>query len=92
MKKGIAINLSALKELKTYHYKVILYLDGVGAATQSQMSEYFGTTKQRISVICIELKSMDIIKINRKEGRNVFWELNPEPKLQIKGQVKMEGV
>ena len=80
------------QELKNYHYKIILYLDGVGTATQSQMSEYLGATKQRISVICIELQSMDIIKVNRKEGRNIFWELNPEPKLQIKGQVKMKGI
>ena len=60
MKRDIAIKISELKELTTYHYKVILYLDGVGKATQSQMSERLGCTKQRINVVCKELKTMNI--------------------------------
>lgn len=80
MKSNIAIKLSEIKELTTYHYKVILYLDGAGEATQSHMSKQFETTKQRVNKVCKDLESMDIIQIKRKEGRNVFWELNPKPK------------
>lgn len=92
MKSNISIKLSEIKGLTTYHYKVILYLDGAGEATQSQMSKQFETTKQRINKICKDLKSMDIIQVKRTEGRNVFWELNPKPKFQIKGQIKLEDI
>lgn len=80
MKSNIAIKLSEIKELTNYHYKVILYLDGASEATQSHMSKQFETTKQRVNKVCKDLESMDIIQIKRKEGRNVFWELNPKPK------------
>lgn len=92
LKSNIAIKLSEIKELTTYHYKVILYLDGAGEATQTQMSQQFDTTKQRVNKICKELESMDIIRIKRQEGRNIFWELNPKPKFQIKGQIKLEDI
>ena len=92
MKSSIAIKISEIKGLTTYHYKVILYLDGSGEATQSQMSEHFETTKQRINTICKQLESIDIIRVKRKEGRNVYWELNPKPKFQIKGQMKLANI
>ena len=92
MKSIIALKLSELKGLTTYHYKVILYLDGTGEATQTKMSEDLETRKQKINTICKELESMDIIQIKRIEGRNVFWELNPKPKFQIKGQIKLEDI
>lgn len=90
MKPSIAIQLSEFEDLTTYHYKVILYLDGSGEATQTKMSEKLGTSRQRINTICKELQSIDIIKVKRKEGRNIFWELNPKPNFQTKGQLKME--
>lgn len=90
MKSTVAIKLSELKDLTTYHYKVILYLDGSGEATQTKMSEDLGTSKQRINTICKELQSIDIIKVKRKEGRNIFWELNPKLTFQAKGQLKMD--
>lgn len=92
MKPSVSIRISEIKELTTYHYKVILYLDGSGEATQSQMSERLETTKQRINAVCKELESMDIIQVKRKEGRNIFWELNPKPKFQIKGQMKLTNI
>lgn len=92
MKSNISIKLSEIKGLTTYHYKVILYLDGAGEATQSQMSKQFETSKQRVNKICKELESMDIIQIKRIEGRNVFWELNPKPTFQHKGQMKLDGI
>lgn len=88
MKYDTSIKLSGVKELTTYHYKVILYLDGMGEITQTQMSEYFETTKQNINKVCKDLESMDIIQTKRKEGRNIFRVMNPEPKFQIKGQIK----
>jgi len=87
----VSIKLSEHKDLTTYHYKVILYLDGLGEATQTKMSESLGTTKQRINrKICKELESMNIIQFKRKEGRNIFWELNPKPILECKGQIKLD--
>ena len=73
MKSNIAVKLSEIDNLTTtYHYKVILYLDGTGEATQTKMREHLGTTKQRINKICKELQSIDIIRIKHKEGRNIF--------------------
>ena len=90
--QSITRKLSGMKELTTVHYKVILYLDGNGRGTQTEMSEHFGTTKQRINKICKELQSMDILRVESTLGRNVFWELNPKPKFQIKGQIKLEDI
>ena len=90
MKHDVSIKLSENEDLTTYHYKVILYLDGIGEATQTKMSERLGTTKQRINKICKELESMDIIEVKRKEGRNIFWKLNPKPTFQHKGQIKLD--
>ena len=90
MRPNISIKLSEIKELTTYHYKVILYLDGSSEATQSQMTEHFETTKQRVNTICKELESMGIIQVKRKEGRNIFWELNPKPSFQIRGQMRLD--
>lgn len=90
MKPNISIKLSEHKNLTTYHYKVILYLDGVEESTQTKMSENLGTTKQRINKICKELESMNIIKCKRKEGRNIYWELNPKPTFECKGQIKLD--
>ena len=72
MKSNLSVSLAEHDELTTYHYKVILYLDGIGEATQTKMSEQLGTTKQRINKICKQLESMDIIQVKRKEGRNIF--------------------
>lgn len=94
MKHDISMKLSGIKELTTYHYKVILYLDGVKnkEATQTQMGEYFETPKQKVNKICKELQTMDIIRVKRKEGRNIFFELNPTPEFQIKGQLKLASL
>lgn len=92
MKSNLSVKLSEIDDLTTYHYKVILYLDGTSEATQTKMSEKLGTTKQRINKICKELQSMDIIKIKRKEGRNIFGELNPKPTFQHKGQIKLKDI
>ncbi|MDC4244879.1 hypothetical protein [Clostridium perfringens] len=54
MKSNIPIKLSEHKNLTTFHYKFKLYLDGIGEATQTKMSENIGTTKQRSNKICTE--------------------------------------
>ena len=69
-----------------------MYLDGSGEATQTQMSQQLETTNQRFNTICKELESMDIVQVKRKEGRNIFWALNPNPKFQIKGQISIKYI
>ncbi|MBQ8998147.1 MAG: winged helix-turn-helix transcriptional regulator [Clostridium sp.] len=90
MKANTSVQLAELKGLTTYHYKVILYLFGKKEATQSEMSKNFEVSKQNINKVCKELCSMDIISIKRKEGRNTFWSLNPNPRFQAKGQLRLE--
>lgn len=90
MKSDILVKLSELKGLTTYHYKVILYLLGKKESTQSEMSKEFEVSKQNINKVCKELSSMDIIQVKRKEGRNIFWSLNPNPTFQHKGQMRLE--
>lgn len=92
MKPDISIKLSELDNLTALHYKIILYLDGIKESTQTQMGKAFGTRNQYVNKLCKELESMDIIRIKRIEGRNIYWALNPNPNLQIEGQVKMEGI
>ena len=37
-----------------------------------------------------DLSSSDIIRVNRVEGSNIFWSLNPNPSFEIKGQLKID--
>lgn len=92
MKPSTLVELAELKGLTTYHYKVILYLLGKKESTQTEMCREFDVSKQNINKICKELSSMNIIEIKRKEGRNIFWCLNPSPKFQVKGQLKLEDI
>lgn len=91
MKPNILVELAELKGLTTYHYKVILYLLGKKEATQSEMCKDFEVSKQNLNKVCKDLNSMNIIEIKRKEGRNIFWSLNPKPKFQVKGQLRLEN-
>lgn len=90
MKSDVLVRLAELKGLTTYHYKVILYLLGKKEATQSEMCKDFEVSKQNLNKICKDLNSMNIIEVKRKEGRNIFWSLNQNPKFQVKGQLKLE--
>ncbi|WP_195237362.1 hypothetical protein [Romboutsia sp. 1001285H_161024_C4] len=98
MKPNVSEKLSKTDGLTTYNYKIILYLDAVKEATQSKMAEELlparceKARKQTINRACKELESMNIIRIKRKEGRNIIWELNPNPDVQIQGQTKIEGL
>lgn len=92
MKINLYKELAEIKGLTTYHYKVILYLFGCKEVTQSEMSVAFGVSKQNINRVFKDLISMDIIVKSKTEGRNIFWKLNPSPKLQIKGQMNMDNI
>lgn len=92
MKPNILIKLAELKELTTYHYKVILYLLGKKEATQAEMTQELETSKQNINKVCKDLSSIDIIEIKRKEGRNIFWVLNLNPTFKAKGQLTLDDI
>lgn len=89
-KSDILLKISELKGLTTYHYKVILQLLCLSELTQSQVAENLGVRKQNMNKIFKDLSSLDIIKINRTEGKNIFWSLNPNPRFEIKGQIKLD--
>lgn len=82
--------LAELKGLTTYHYKIILYLMSEKESTQVKVAESLGVKRQNINKNFKDLESLDIIQISRVEGKNIFWKLNSNPKLQIKGQLKMD--
>lgn len=96
MKPDVSKKLSKTDGLTTYNYKIILYLDAIKEANQSKMAEELlpvrceKARKQTINRACKELESMNIIRIKRKEGRNIIWELNPNPDVQIQGQTKID--
>lgn len=90
IKPEVLIKLSEFKGLTTYHYKIILYLLGSKEVTQSKMAEILGVKKQNINKTFKDLSSSDIIRVNRVEGSNIFWSLNPNPSFEIKGQLKID--
>lgn len=83
------VKLAEQEGLTTYHYKVILLLIGKKEATQSQIAQELGICKQNINKVFKDLSSIDIVLKSRVEGRNIFWKINPEPKFQIKGQIRL---
>ena len=89
MKKDTIKKLAELKGLTTYHYKVILYLMSETESTQVKVAESLGVKRQNINKTFKELDSMDIIQISRIDGKNIYWKLNSNPKLQIKGQLRL---
>lgn len=92
MKPNILIKLAELKGLTTYHYKIIIYLLGKKEATQAEMTLELETSKQNINKVCKDLNSMNIIEVKRKEGRNIFWTLNPNPTFQAKGRMTLDDI
>lgn len=90
MKSTVLRQLCELKELTTYHYKVILYLMSCNEASQTQIAKELGTPKQNINRVFKDLSSMDVVIHSRKEGNSIFWKLNPNPKFQTKGQLKLD--
>ena len=90
IKNDVIKELAELKGLTTYHYKVILYLMCEKESTQVKIAESLGVKRQNINKTFKDLESMDIIKVSRVEGKNIYWKLNTSPKLQVKGQLKLE--
>ena len=90
LKQDIIKQLAELKGLTTYHYKVIMYLMSEKETTQAKAAEDLEVRKQNIHKVFKDLNSMNIIKISRTEGKNIYWDLNPKPTFQMKGQLKLE--
>lgn len=90
IKDSIIKELSELKSLTTYHYKIILYLLCEKEATQTEIAQRLEVKKQNINKVFKDLESMNIIIKNRVEGKNIFWALNPTPRLQPKGQLRLD--
>lgn len=90
MKIEILRQLAELKELTTYHYKVILLLLASKEATQTQIAKILDVPKQNINRVFRDLVSMNIVIESRKEGTSIFWKLNPKPNLQVNGQIKLK--
>lgn len=90
MKPTVLRQLCELKELTTYHYKVILFLMSCNDATQTQIVKALEVPKQNINRLFKDLSSMDIVIHSRKERNYIFWKLNTNPKFQVKGQLKLD--
>ena len=90
IKSEVIKELAELKGLTTYHYKVILYLMSEKESTQVKIAESLGVKRQNINKVFKDLDSMNIIETSRVEGKNIYWKLNTNPKLQVKGQLKIE--
>ena len=90
IKSNVIKELAELKGLTTYHYKVILYLMSEKESTQVKIAESLGVKRQNINKVFKDLDSMNIIETSRVEGKNIYWKLNTNPKLQVKGQLKIE--
>lgn len=88
MKKTELYELYASCKFTTYHYK-ILFLLLKNSYTQKEISNKLGVAKQNINKTCKELLSMDLIKVSKVIGNNKYLEINKNPKLQIKGQLKI---
>jgi len=92
LKKEELYNLYAIDvHLKTYHYKV-LFLLIQRDRTQSQICSELGISKQNLNKICKELLSIGYIFCSKVIGRNKYLKINPNPNVQVKGQVFITDV
>lgn len=66
------LELIARMDLTTYHYKLLLLLN-VKAYNQSQLSSIFNISRQNINVRMKKLKHLNLIEIDRIEGKNKFY-------------------
>ena len=57
--------------------------------TQSQIATILNAKKQNIYSVCRDLKSMDIIQEYSRIGNNIYLTLNPQPQVQLKGQMNL---
>lgn len=85
------IEFLALSNLTTYHYKILLLLN-VRPQNQAQLGEALNIKKQNVYKYVKELQEMNLVKVDRIEGRNKFYKA--EKDLQkiheiIPGQTKI---
>lgn len=92
MKPNVLKELCLSKTLKTYHYKVILFLLTTNEASQTEIATALGVPKQNINRAFKDLISMDIVVHSRKVGSTIFWKINNNPNIQIPGQVSINDI
>ena len=89
MRKEDLYNLYATdKSLKTYHFKVLFLLMN-NERTQTEICSELGMSKQNLNKICKTLLSIGYISFSRTIGRNKYLKINPNPIIQIKGQLHL---
>lgn len=86
IKDDIIKEFVRFKDLKTSHYRIILWLMVEKETTQSNYAEKLEIQRQNVNRAFKDLQSMDIITISRVEGKNIYWKLNTNPTFQIRGQ------
>jgi len=75
-------------DLKTYHYRV-LFLLMQHERTQSEICSELGISKQNLNKICRNLLSIGYILQGKMVGRNKYLKINPNPSIQVKGQLSI---
>lgn len=86
------IEYIAVQDLTTYHYKILLLL-GARTLTQAQLCETLNVKKQNLHKYIKELETMNLIEVDRIEGRNKFYRsITNVNRLtgNIKGQTKID--
>lgn len=58
--------------------------------SQTQITKALEVPKQNINRVFKDLSSIDVVIHSRKECNSIFWKLNPNPKFQAKGQLKLD--
>lgn len=72
------IQYLALSDLTTYHYKILLLLN-VKPQNQAQLAEILNIQKQNVYKYVKELQAMNLIEVDRVEGRNKFYKAENNP-------------
>ncbi len=70
----------AIIDLKTYHYKILLLLN-IKPHSQAEISALLKIKRQNINKYFKELECFNLIEIDRKEGRNIFFKPVTDVKL-----------
>lgn len=77
--------------MKTYHYKVILLLME-RPRTQTELCSELGMQKQNLNKICKDLISIGYLLHGDTIGRNIYLKINPNPDIQLIGQLSLKNV
>lgn len=59
-------------DITTYHYKILLLLN-IKSYNQAQLAEELNTYKQNMHKYMKELEALQLVEVDRIEGRNKFY-------------------